>query len=366
MTERPWPVRPNPLEDESLTSWIARVALDNGLPPRTYYVSALGWRDVWNTDLDLFNDQDKLAYLAKKTDKSLDALLEMKLANTVFTINFTGCLESHEFTHFCTTCLAEGTPYFRKIWRSSQVVACERHGTFLHARCGGCYTPVRLLARTDTLDLNICSACEHELDDGLNSTTAPDDLLVYTVALAGTFRGEWFPLGATRVAPQLFLAGLPALAEIVCQREVWQKVYDDQGFDRFFVKPFDLFFNYREAFADRCALQLVMSWILADWPTRFQWATSDLPERSFRWMANNPELPFWLGSVLKEVFDLPGADYCDKAEHAEMIRLISDGMIDEARFYQMFGRRHVFRINGRNLSSYKHIFQEVKNAGPQT
>ncbi|MEN8688781.1 MAG: TniQ family protein [Desulfobacterales bacterium] len=364
MTERPWPLRPVPLEGESLTSWIARVAIDNGQPPRMYYVRGLGWQDVWNTDFDLFDDQEKLAYLAKKTDKSLDALMEMKLTDSIFPISFTGCLESHEFTHFCPACLAEGTSYFRKLWRSSQVVACEKHGTFLHARCGGCHAPVRLLARTDTIDLNFCSYCEHELGKGLEAVGAPHDLVQYSEALARTFMEDWFPLGGTRVTPQMLLAGLPALAEIVCQREVWQKVYADQGFERYFVQPFDLFFNRREAFADRCALQLVLSWILAEWPARFEWATSDLPDRSFQWMAKNEELPYWLGSVLKEIFDLPGTDYHDNAERAELIRLIANGTIDEKTFHKSFGRRHVVRINGRNLTSYKHIIQEVtKHAG---
>ena len=201
MTERPWPVRPNPLKDESLTSWIARVALDNGLPPRTYYVSGLGWKDVWNTDFDLFDDQEKIEYLSKKTQKPVDTLTQMKLDGTVFPISHTGCLESHEFTHFCPSCLAEGTPYFRKTWRSSQVVTCKQHKTFLHARCGTCHTPVRLLARTELLDLDRCSACGDVLGDGLDSVEAPGGLLLYAEALTGTFRKEWFPLGEAWVAP---------------------------------------------------------------------------------------------------------------------------------------------------------------------
>jgi len=314
---------------------------------------------VWNTDFDLFDDQDKLAYLAKKTCKSLEALSEMTLADTIFPISFTGCLESHEFTHFCPPCLDEGTPYFRKLWRSSQIVACARYKTFLHARCGTCHAPVRLLARTDILELNRCSSCEHELGNNLDTVKAPSDLVQYSRALAGTFMDVWFPLGDTRVAPQMFLAGLLALAEIVCQREVWQKVYADQGFDLYFDKPFNLLFNCREAFVDRCALQLVLSWIFADWPARFQWATSDHPERSFQWLANTPELPFWIGSARKEVFGHPGADYRDQAERAELIRMIGDGTIDEVAFRRAFGRHHIFRINGRSLSSFKLIYQEI-------
>ena len=365
MTEQRWPVRPNPLKDESLTSWVARLALGNGLPPKAFYVKALGWQDVWSTDFDLFDDQDKLLFLSEKTDKPLDALLQMKLADTIFPINHSGYLESHEFTHFCPTCLAEGTPYFRKLWRSSQIVTCERHGTFLHARCGGCHAPVRLLARTDILELDRCSACEHPLGDGLKPVRAPDDLLAYTSHLSGIFRGSWFPVGDRMVAPQLYLAGLPALAEIVCKREVWHKVYADQNLTAYFAKPFDLFFNYRESFVDRCVLQLVLSWIMADWPDRFFWATTDLPDNSLRWMTENQDLPFWLISVLKAAFDVPAADFRTGEEQHELIRLIGEGKLGEADYYRAFGRHHCLRINHRNLKSFKSISLEAKKYASQ-
>jgi hypothetical protein len=44
-----WPVRPWPMPDELLSSWLNRVAIANGLAPRSFYLSlarAIGWKSI--------------------------------------------------------------------------------------------------------------------------------------------------------------------------------------------------------------------------------------------------------------------------------------------------------------------------------
>lgn len=356
-----WPVRPNPIPDETFTSWSARLAIGNGLPPRTFFVQALGWNDVWRKDFDLFDDPEKLAFLVKKTGKNLQTLVDMKLDPQTLPVNASGYLDSHEFTHFCPDCLLEDKdPYFRKDWRSSQIATCRHHKTFLHSRCSHCFSPVRLLECAEVTDLSHCGACKAPLAVDVKKVQAPDHLLAYTSNISAAFNGHGFLLGENHdVSPWLFLQGLPVLAEIVCMREVWGKVYDHIGVSAFFAKPLNLFFNQRESFVDRCVLLLILSWILAEWPSRFSWAVSDLPPGSFKYLTTNSDIPFWLWQAIKECFDVPAADYCSVDESVEITRLISHGTISESDYYRMFGRHHYLRINGRNLKNFRRIHKEA-------
>ena len=359
--ERPWPVRPNPETGETFTSWICRLALGNGLPPKDFYVNALRWHDVWRRDFDFFEDVEKLAFLSLKTRKPLSVLTAMRLDEAMLPVNHSGYLESHEFTHFCPMCLDEDkTPYFRRIWRSSQVAACEHHGIFLHTRCAECYSPIRLLAREELVDLRHCSTCQSPLSRQPKLTQAPDHLLSYTQKITRVFDGGWFELAQSKnIHPHLFFEGLPVLAEIACMNEVWTRVYDHVGFKDYFVKPFILYFHQRESFVDRCVFLLVLSWMLADWPRNFAWATSSLPNHATHYLAKKSDLPFWLGSVMKECFDIPWEEYRSREELLTLTRLISAGKIKERDFRRAFGHHFRLRLNGRSLTKFSNIRKEA-------
>lgn len=359
--EKLWPVRPNPEPDETFSSWICRLALRNGLSPRHFYVHALKWHDVWRRDFDLFDDVEKLAFLSRKTGKPLAVLTDMRLDEATLPVNHTGYLESHEFTHFCPMCIDEDKiPYFRRIWRSSQVAACERHGIFLHSRCAECHSPIRLLARDELIDLRHCGACQAPFARQIKTMPAPNHLLSYTRRIKSVFDGGWFELGKHgNVHPYLFFKGLPVLAEIACMHEVWTRVYDHAGFKDCFVKPFILYFHQRESFVDRCVFLLVLSWMLANWPRNFMWATSDLPRNATRYLAGKRDLPFWLGSVIQECFDIPGEEYRSREELLALTRLISAGVIKEGDFRRAFGRRYSLHLNGRYLTKFSNIRKEA-------
>ena len=355
-----WPVRPNPVpDDETFTSWVSRVALGQGLPPQTFYVQALGWKDVWSKDLDLFDDEGKIDFLAKMTGKDPEILKGLKLDDERFIVNSSGFSSSQEFTTFCPDCLNVKTPYFRKAWRSVLVATCAHHGTFLQSRCGACFAPIRLLARTDTIDLKYCSDCEVPLGTKLKKVLAPDYLNTFTCKIMETLQGHWFELQpGYHVHPQLFLDALPVLADIVCRNEVWEKLYDYLGLNEYFGKPSLLYFHRRESFVDRCVLLLALTWILSDWPAHFTWAVADLPLKTHLHLVYQDNLPYWLWSVVKEHFDLPG-EFRTDVEHQTMLRMISEETLSEKTFYSAFGQHHHVRVGRRNLKNFQNIYKET-------
>ena len=360
-TDTPWPVRPNPELDETFTSWMCRLAIGLGLPPRRFYVNTLRWHFPWRRNFDLFDDVEKLIFLARKADKPLTSLTGMTLGYDVLTVGYPGYLDSQESTHFCPLCLQEDpAPYFRKIWRSPQVASCDHHGIFLHARCGNCQSPIKLLSREDLIDLSHCGQCELPLYDNIRTVTAPKILQAFTRNITKVFNGGWFELGENdHVHPQLFFEGLSVLTEIVCMREVWIRVYDHADFKEYFSKPFNIHYHQQESFVDRCVFLLVLSWMLADWPKNFRWATAELPTNATNYLKKKSGLPFWLWSVTKECFDIPDEEYRSQEEIRSLAKLISTGVIGERDFRRAFGRCYPLRINGRSLTKFRNIHQEA-------
>ena len=101
MDEKLWSVRPNPIADETFTSWICRLALRKGLPPRNFFVQTLGWRDSWDKDLDQFDDIEKMVFLSTKAGKDLESLKKMILDDSRFVVNSSGFASSQEFFLYC-------------------------------------------------------------------------------------------------------------------------------------------------------------------------------------------------------------------------------------------------------------------------
>ena len=323
-----------------------------------FFVRALGWDDAWDKDLDDFSDAEKLSILSTKSGKEFGVLQDMIIEDSRFTVNSRGFSSSQEFQLYCPDCLDEGTPYFRKTWRSALIVSCDKHGTFLQSRCNSCFSPVRLLGRKHRFRIECCGDCGVPLSRDANRIVVPTYLVEFTQKIVLTFGGSWFSLGSTHVHPTLFLESFPIFAEMFCRNEVWVKLYDRLRLGTYVGRPSLMYFHRRESFTDRCVLMLVVSWVLADWPRRFRLAMKDVSPNVFGYLAKNEALPFWLSSLIKECFDIPG-EHLNADEFMHMTRMISTGRLDENKYYKAFGRNHCLRINGRFLNNFNNIREEA-------
>lgn len=355
-----WPVRPRPdFDDETLSSWMARVALGNGASPRKFYLHALGWENVRSLDNDQLEDQAKLTFLANKTDTNINRLKQLRVDGDRFIAHTSGFGGSQEFTSYCPDCLEGEVPYFRKEWRSALVVVCTCHGTLLRSRCESCHVPVQLLARKGKIRLDCCGECEESLHKNVKRIPAPNFLKKFTQNILNTLSGEWFEFGPGQyVHPDLFLQGLLFLVEIVSHNDVWMRVFRHLGLEQHFEKPSWLYFQRHESFQERTVLLHALSWILADWPKRFTWAVNDLSPSIFSYLFNYGDVPFWLWTEIKEQFDVR-EEALNVEESQTMFRMIQTGYLDEAAYYRAFGHQHVVRINGRNLRNFNNIYKET-------
>lgn len=154
-------LRPFLQSDETLGSWLTRIALANGLSPSEFYPVVLPGGRLYRTDLDRLAGGDLIRSMA-----AYGGVGEAEVADATFR-RWAGLLYETDDgrrkliwlpwvgttggrTAFgqqaCPLCLAEDShPYFRMTWRLGFVTACPRHGTLLIDRCPECGAPLQPL-----------------------------------------------------------------------------------------------------------------------------------------------------------------------------------------------------------------------------
>ncbi len=176
-----WPINVALQEDESLSSWLSRAALENGCDPLVLTGNVWPkWR-VWTTDIDRGMSEERLLALEKASCINVQSFEAASLRPTGSLIT-SGPLDQLAVwpwvlalgqknrkrlggLQFCPACLSEDRkPYYRLRWRLAWHVGCPVHDVLLHDRCCHCDAPVqphRLLA--EDKHLAVCAVCKHDL-----------------------------------------------------------------------------------------------------------------------------------------------------------------------------------------------------------
>ncbi|MDN5064819.1 TniQ family protein [Aliarcobacter butzleri] len=174
---------PQPLEDELLSSWLTRVALEHKkqLPIfLTLFVKKEG-NQVSRRDLDFIFDEKFLENLASKSNLKKEDIFQMSLRSEegyLFSCN--DCLypplqirkltdkRTHNGLMYCPKCLAEDKiPYFRKKWRYQFYNACPKHKVFLTDRCWRCYEKINFAKIKHFKEICICHKCKKDFRENL-------------------------------------------------------------------------------------------------------------------------------------------------------------------------------------------------------
>ena len=197
-----WPVRPSPMPDELLSSWLNRVAVANGLAPKSFHLS-LARAVEWKGTIVRYQKVDAETRLKLKETSWVDFCCNRRL--TEYLADHSGVSparirgmslrrppdaeagsrppldtlqwdliealpdqvshdsERYSYMRFCPKCLQEWKdPWFTKLWRLDIVNVCVRHGCRLltHCVCGRGVRP-HLLAQAEPQ--TICYACGYDL-----------------------------------------------------------------------------------------------------------------------------------------------------------------------------------------------------------
>lgn len=176
------PIHVSLLTDESLSSWLIRIALEHGCDPLVLTGNIWPkWR-IWTTDLDRQLTTAKCRELALVTGAKESLIQQAFLSHWAQSFSSMP-LPKHGIwpwvlalgvrnrtyrggVQFCPLCFHNDTrPYFRRYWRFAWVTSCLEHNIQLVDRCPSCKIPIEphRLEAINAQTLNFCSSCHFNL-----------------------------------------------------------------------------------------------------------------------------------------------------------------------------------------------------------
>jgi hypothetical protein len=210
-----WPIRPWPMPDELLSSWLNRVAIANGLAPRSLHLSlarAAGWKTTLTRFVrvngtyrvmtketcwvDLRCGARVVDYLVRLSGMPASLIQSLALRRpkgvSKGTLTRAGTLQWEliearpgmilpdddqcDFMRFCPYCLAEwDDPWVPKFWRTTLAAVCTRHGCRMLSNCI-CGKAVRPHLSRTVQSQAFCYACNRDLRERDAAAAFPHEM----------------------------------------------------------------------------------------------------------------------------------------------------------------------------------------------
>lgn len=317
-------LHPQPQEDELLSSWLVRVALEHEAAPATFTNLYLPeWRNsLWANDVDLQGDESLLERLETKSGVAKERLFATTLrgydgylferahgrtGGTLFVgpLGMRGRRSTLPGLRYCPKCLSEDErPYFRRKWRLTFSVACQRHSCYLLDRCQGCGTPLTpyLACRTGCID--ICHKCGGRLvaAEALPVFEAGETLKVLE-RLYAVLDDGYVMIGGTPVHSHLYFQVLHQILKMTMSRRAGQRLREGIGLDQQ-VSPECRAFE-SVPLHEQAEMIVKAAWLLNDWPERFIDVCQRQNLLSSALLRDMKQAPFWYSRVVIEALYQP-------------------------------------------------------------
>lgn len=294
--------RPRPKHDESLSSWVNRLARENLCPPYVFCTKHIGL-PLFDRDLDRSVSTAALNRLSAISGYSLEqlkrlqvpqyysygieahkTLLHEMLALVATTI---GLRKVSPWTQFCSACLKESN-YFRRHWRYSPITVCHHHQSMLYEACPKCHEPINF-HRLHILHSSkaICDKCLFDLTKAPTIEVKEQHLLTFTRAFIESIDQRWFRWQSFDIHTVPFISGLYFLLRtirktlLICKED-----YHNAPPYPYFIK---LSLNSRYDL-----MQIVVS-ILKDWPeTLHQLHQHQYFKQTDFYRGTHKDWPYWI------------------------------------------------------------------------
>lgn len=150
------PIHPRPQPDELLSSWMTRLAIENGYYSHCFFKDLIGLKeDILRRDLDRDNSYELVSKLSLATGSCIDDIVKLRLSSLqgevfpheslkatirwVLPLGMYHRIKRRRGVVYCPLCLKnDEVKYFRRNWRLAFVNLCEKHGCVLLDRCVYC------------------------------------------------------------------------------------------------------------------------------------------------------------------------------------------------------------------------------------
>lgn len=324
------PVITYPRNDELLSSWLYRLALENFTKAHTFCRFHLPGYQIWNRDID------KLA--SNKLIKRLSVLTGIPDQNIYQTTlrSYEGYLFEHcnsfgnqkwilplKIFHrvrlgnglqFCPKCLNDDgdVAYFRKSWRLGISVACIRCDILLHDMCPFCEKPINFFRNEIGIKhlfipspIYICYSCKMDLRKSprypARIGTTSFQKRVFKYLEDGHCKGIQYSIGYFDVLYQIIKIlrshrnKLKKFQEMICK-------YTGVNAIKRTSREFE-----SESTITREWILITSIWLLDNWPNRFVNLCNEVKLSSNYILTDLKKPPFWFSSVVREKLHQPSA-----------------------------------------------------------
>lgn len=310
--ETEFPVKVRPLEDELLSSWLIRTALEHKTQPTTFtnlYLPETRNR-LWAGDIELHADDALLQRLSAKSALSVEILTQMTFrayegvlferlhpntGGTPFLLKYTmrGRWSRSPGIRWCPECLSEDEqPYFRKKWRLALFTVCLKHRKLLVDKCifG---TPLTLYKAKWDNKKPFCPKCGACLADTILSERLEyiEGAIETQNHLQRIIRDGYIMLDSIPIYSHLFFTVLHQILKILLSKRYGHPLRLEtqlQHLESFKNKSF-------ESIPTREQSQILTKavWLLNDWPHRFIGICYRKNVVSSTLLKDMEQAPFW-------------------------------------------------------------------------
>jgi len=353
-TRKLWPAHPNILPNELLSSWLMRLSLANGLKLHIFAKLAFPGIEVWNRDIDKSASDELIRllgmYTGKKegeviitTLKSYEGYLyERHTSNThskwIMPLGIYHRIRRHYGLVFCPICLREDkTPYFRRHWRLSFSVVCEKHGIRMLDKCPECEAVIAF-HRHDFKDRNYittsriteCYNCRFDLISSPLQIEEDNNLTKFIFSLQWILRCGYIVINKKFIYGHLYFGVLHQLLKLITLDKHGKKLRNVIEDKMHIERTDNNFEEYR--LIERLPLQerrhafRLLSWLLEDWPNNFISACKNANLTKSRIDKDMVTIPYWFDyqiSSLKKSTYIP-----TNAEINSIIQFLKNNNLD--------------------------------------
>lgn len=323
------PVHPQPYPEELLSSWMVRLALENGWHLHTFYKEIIGYtKPIWTRDADKYDLPNLIECLSAKTGVLTERIQQLSLQSyngTLFHGNpkaaYLRWILPLGIYHrrrkllglqFCPLCLREQpNGYYRKYWRVAFYTFCHKHNVLLLNECPMCRGSVEFhrtgigykTEKIPQVDIALCHSC------GFDLRNSPTDQVCVTQGtkryeqLLNQFINKQNEIPNGLAMPLVFYEGLRYIIKMLLHPY-------SKKFRSFYLNKFtdiqELEFKKNAAYEtlslkQRFHVTTMACWLIIDWPYSF----IEMSQRKLLFRSaisddfGKNKLPYWIEKEIR-------------------------------------------------------------------
>lgn len=312
LLNKPFVVVPEPLQDELLSSWLARTAYAHHTHPHTFINLFFGkqYEHIFQSEADILFAENDISLLKQKSLNKFDIFpmalksYESYLQEKIIPNGFNKMLCS---MRFCPKCLkADKVPYFRKIWKVAFYTVCSKHKCFMLDACPECNIKIDISKMyQNKFSFQYCYKCGFDLKQSKTialNKAMKSNLFLYT-KLLDTLQNGYTVLEKSFVYSFYFFDAIVQLSKKILKHGYTQGISENKIFKSLQtvkLKP-SLTIHQHLSIKEQHSLNFCIMNLFEDYPRNFERYIKANRLSHWRMLKDMGYVSFWFESLVNDI-----------------------------------------------------------------